>query len=294
MGIARGHSLLYSISNVTFFNICRIARERAKLSKQIVAGRSQNPVLDIDASWLLFVTNPVCSIQVQKIIEICLVFAKVGFDVVLICDGNNRHFSKRATTDRVFNKQKGNTNLYLHQCQYSRLIDKFNKDDTSNEEKDLILKETDILRKKIRTVEKQVTSQQYDSGDVFFKSLTEHISELTINDYGGNDGSITAVQAEFQADSVIASRTIKRYNDIVLCSDSDQAALCGHRCLSIKSFVYKKKNNNITLEPFKIFTTMYDNIKDIGSIIDLSLASESIKKPVYPLFDNLLCEKIGH
>jgi hypothetical protein len=66
------------------------------------------------------------------------------------------------------------------------------------------------------------------------------IQKLTDEEYGTKGGSIAVCQAVFQADSVMAYRMVNHDTDILLTSDSDQAALLGHECVSVKSYKFKQ------------------------------------------------------
>jgi hypothetical protein len=68
---------------------------------------------------------------------------------------------------------------------------------------------------------------------------------------------LVVIQAEFQADSVIAYRTMQKLNDIVFMQDSDLAALCGKECVSIgKHTVQESNGRNMNLLTWIYFLQM--------------------------------------
>jgi hypothetical protein len=91
--------------------------------------------------------------------------------------------------------------------------------------------------------------------------------------------------AKFQADLVIAYRTVNLLNDLAICSDSNQAAQTGHECICIKLFTLKEKNHKTELENIGIFCSSKSSLKKICDMINLPLDSPDIKIPKYPLFD---------
>jgi hypothetical protein len=59
------------------------------------------------------------------------------------------------------------------------------------------------------------------------------------------DNNIMCCQAIFQADSVVAGRMMSGHTDIIITSDSDQAALLGPACIAIKQYKYKPAKKKI-------------------------------------------------
>ena len=64
--------------------------------------------------------------------------------------------------------------------------------------------------------------------------------------------SLTYMVAEFQADSVLAYRTVNKMNDIVISSDSDQSVHTGPDCICIKGYNLKDKNNKTNLDQISL------------------------------------------
>ena len=75
----------------------------------------------------------------------------------------------------------------------------------------------------------------------FFYDLCSYIDGLAPQEFGTRNGKIYVVQAEFQADAVMAHRLVNKISDIALCADSDLAAMAGPDCISIKEINYNNK-----------------------------------------------------
>ena len=93
MGVKHAHKLTYSIEGLSLSRVELLAQARyleVKNNKKIKVKRMQQPTIDVDISWLY---RSKSNIQEENrlghVINICLVFARVGFCVVLVCDGKN-------------------------------------------------------------------------------------------------------------------------------------------------------------------------------------------------------------
>jgi hypothetical protein len=82
-------------------------------------------------------------------------------------------------------------------------------------------------------LEKKVDNADLDVGDSLFHCLIEESQKKR---EANPTNEIIVMQAEFQADSVIAYRTMQTLNDMAIMEDSDLAALCGEQCVSISKF----------------------------------------------------------
>ena len=69
-----------------------------------------------------------------------------------------------------------------------------------------------------------------DVGDELFEKIKYEVEVLTNEFTTFDTGNINLFQAEFQADSVLAYRSVRCLNDIVFSSDTDQSALVGSEC----------------------------------------------------------------
>ena len=115
--------------------------------------------------------------------------------------------------------------------------------------------------------------------------VKEQINKIKQETFENIDQFLTYMVAEYQADSVIAYRTNKMLNDIVVTSDSDQAVHTWEHCCCIKSFILKDKDNKTIIEDISIFCARHKTLETICDIINLPLNSPSIKLPKYPIID---------
>jgi rRNA-processing protein FCF1 len=88
-----------------------------------------------------------------------------------------------------------------------------------------------LISSKVTSLQGSVKKSKIDIGTASFVKIQEEVSKLSIKD------KIQVVQAEFKADSVLASAIENHDADIILSSDSDLAALLGKKCVSIKNSV---------------------------------------------------------
>jgi hypothetical protein len=102
-----------------------------------------------------------------------------------------------------------------------------------------------------------------------------------------NDNNITASQAIFQADSVMAYRIVNNISDILLTCDSDQAAILGTQCMCIKDYKYKEEKNSTKIENIEIFLADKSILERIMKTLHLPMESNRISKAKYPVFDGI-------
>ena len=112
MGIKCGHAATHSITGLSINQIFAIANQRSRTYHAVDIPPS-SPTIDIDASWVVrSKTSISANNKVGYLIRLSLCFAKAGFNVVIVCDGDARHHSKRATTSRIADSYR-NKILYL-------------------------------------------------------------------------------------------------------------------------------------------------------------------------------------
>lgn len=98
-----------------------------------------------------------------------------------------------------------------------------------------------------------------DVGQQFFEALEHNIIQIPVNDLGKKGGSIKVIQAEYQADSVLASRSVNKESDMIFSSDS------GPQCLGINLYNYSTGGKNSGLDSIEVFVadcSMLDVICD--------------------------------
>jgi hypothetical protein len=244
MGIKYAHQLTYGINQLSLKDLYKVAMKRMPVDNQNRCTR-QRPSIDIDCSLLIRTRgNNNIGLNTKYLLDFCRVHQLEGFDVMVVFDGNHRHHSKRSTIQRQSENDRKrieliiNKSILMHIVQQRRLLD-------SIEERDKLLEE-EVEVKKIRTIERCLQQTTIDVGDTLYKSFNSALQKRTNND------NICSCQAVFQVDSVMAGRVVSGQTDILVTSDSYQAALLGERCVCIKKFKFKagKKTTNRIIRYF--------------------------------------------
>ena len=118
------------------------------------------------------------------------------------------------------------------------------------------------MKKEVKALEKKISEAKIDVGLPLYNAICDSIETLSKEKNNENIKEVlTVMMAEFQADSVIANRTINHINDLVFSSASDQAVHTGSDCCCIRNFCMKEKNYKTTLESCSIFCSNEESIK---------------------------------
>jgi hypothetical protein len=191
--------------------------------------------------------------------------------VLIVCDGNRRHHSKKSTTKRIIESHK--LKREYHRLK-SALTSGLSLPDETNKIKD-----------RLKKLDKKISASSIDVGDKLFEETKMGIEKYS-NEKQRNKQLIqehlVVIQAEFQADSVIAYRMIHNISSLVLATDSDQAMHCGEACCCIKEYAISKNNS---LERMSIFVATYETLKKTLGCINLPVTSEQIVVPKYPFLN---------
>ena len=287
MGVDGSHrSFSYILSKITLDEIISIARYRAK-ERHNNKRPTNFPVLDIDASWIIRKLNGSFENRIGCLLRLSLVFVRLGFHIFIICDGEERHHSKRATSKRKADCYRNNIIFHSNRMRLSLLTKEYVEcqDITKKEE---LEKQINILKQKTDRIRNAMAKTDVNVGDDLYKSLQEEIKLLTSQEKGSRNGKIVVLQSEFQADSTIASRMNHQENDIVLCSDSDMCVLTGEDCLCIKAYKFKDKGfEGSNICDIDIFACWKSTIKKAIDSINLPSETSRLYVPPYPVFDNI-------
>ena len=284
MGIKCGHAATYSLKGLSLNQIYTIAKQRS-IAYHAESVAPPSPTIDIDASWLVRSKTSISpSNKIGHLMRVSICFVKAGFNVVIVCDGDSRHHSKRATTIRIADSYRNrilflkNQNRILHLYTTARVAGRSNTDDEKEE--------LQQLSKETKTLEKKLANIIYDTGNEFFTNILDKVTcfkASLVNCVGSGD--ITVIQAEQQADSCIAARANQYISHMIITADSDQAVLLGSRCVSIKS--YRLNNNDGTMDKFDIFCASKNTIDTIANYISLPLSPNNYIAAKYVLFDTI-------
>jgi hypothetical protein len=93
------------------------------------------------------------------------------------------------------------------------------------------------------------------------------------------------VQAEFQADSILAGCIEDHSADLFFSSDSDLAVLLGEKCISIKTFSFNDRYKVKTIKDFELFSPDLSTIQEI--VNHVGIADENLVYAKKPLFEGI-------
>jgi hypothetical protein len=96
-------------------------------------------------------------------------------------------------------------------------------------------------------------------------------------------GSIlSCCQSVYQADSIMAGRIVSGKSQILIRSDSDQAALLGPACICLKDWKFMSNKKNTTINELEIFMATNKTFENILSLLNIPLENNSnVIKPRY-------------
>jgi predicted DNA-binding protein YlxM (UPF0122 family) len=281
MGLKSGHKTNYKVVELLFSSIIFLAKHRSLRRLSDVGG----PIVDIDASWVVRrCGNMSYDMRVATLLQLCLLFVNSGCRVVIVFDGTTRHHSKRSTTKRTADCHRLKIDFHYNKCLLSSKV--LLARTAQDVEKDCILLDINKVKKVIKTIENKLSNEFIDVGEKLVLKVKEQINKIKTDHIENINDVLTCFVAEYQANTVIAYRTINQQNDIVVCSDSDQGILCGKECICINEYYLKKKDNITTLENISINCTSRKTLETISNVLNLPLTSPTIKFPQYPITDN--------
>jgi hypothetical protein len=286
MGIRGAHKLTDHIdrldSNQFVLIINRVYRQKRDDGLLGSSPRSC-PVVDLDASWIVRKLNCSNAARMGYIVRLSKILLRLGVDVAIICDGPLRHHSKRAKTHRdAIHKQNQIDYKALSLLQLMTNM-KSLEETTEYNEKNIIIAKKVAITNKLEKLRKKLNANFFDVGDSFYMNLCNeaHI----INNTNDITNTIIIIQNKFQADSLLAYRCINNQTDITFANDTDQAALCGAKCLSVKDFSITK--NNERLNNISIFSGCINTIHNIANYINLPNNNDSIAKATFSVFQGV-------
>jgi hypothetical protein len=156
----------------------------------------------------------------------------------------------------------------------------------SIDKRNKMLEEEKELQTKIKSLEIFLQRTLVDIGEEFPIKVHEAIMSLT------NTTKIIVTTALFQADAVMASNIINNKSEILLTSDSDQAAILGPKCISIKNFKIKETIDQTIIENIEIFVANKNVMEETISMLYLPNDSEKLVNARYPVFDDVDCPRV--
>lgn len=281
MGINGKHTLTHSLDNLSFVDVCAIVR---RLKEQNDPTNQRRITVDVDASWLVRMKSKMSdNDRVPYLIRFCKIWSDAGFEVFLVCDAESRHHSKRIRYQRFGDGSRNKLRIRQNRRRLHDLAKESASLTITVEEKSRLMQEFVTLNDEQKRLERTI-EDIFDVGDLFYNTKIQKLNRET-----SANGTINVLQAEFQADSLLAYRLNHGLSDIMICADSDQAALCGNRCFAIKQFKFIEgnKNRSSSVNNISIFTTSWNNIERIKCYLPND-SKYITKKSNTPVFENRL------
>jgi hypothetical protein len=130
MGINGAHTLTYSIKCVSVQQLYSIGIYLYNKNHSAIIKRP--PTIYIDASWVIRQCN-MEACRVGYLIRMCNLLVTNGFCIVIVCDGAECHYSKRATTKRLAESFKNRIKLNRSNTFLMGLLDKKTRTDSLQE-----------------------------------------------------------------------------------------------------------------------------------------------------------------
>jgi hypothetical protein len=274
MGIQGAHSLTYFVQKITLQQLYSIALLLYHKRSHVIP---RMPTIYVDASWI--VRSCTVDDRVSYLVRLSSFLVESGFRIVIVCDGSSRHHSKRSTIKRVAESYNARICLHRNNTFLMNLLNKQNVSD-SIEERDRLNEAITTNSAKVSTLQNKVKRSGIDVGADLFCQLSDSITKLKLN-----VNQLSVVQAEFQADSVLAGSLFNHDADLVLTADSDMAALVGGNCYGIKSFKFIDRSRTRSLKDIEIFSS---DLSSINSIVNgCSIPNTNIVLAKKPIFEGI-------
>lgn len=271
MGITGAHELSHSVKGLSIqevYSVCMYIRLQQRITTQ--------PTIDLDASLIYRSSKLSVDNRMRQIIDICCQLSSVGFLVVVVCDGAVRHHTKRASVQRQAILFSQKVKSYLLQLKLMSILDE-RKGITDEALKLQLEGEETIISSDLKALERKIQYSSVDVGQQFYESLLKHVNNIPAADLGKKSGNVSVIQAEYQADSVLAYRRVNKFSDVVFSSDSDLLAHSGELCLGIKSFNSILRGKKAGFDNIELFTADEKMLGNIISALHKSPDSSDIK-----------------
>lgn len=221
MGITGAHELSYLVSGLSLqdiYSICSFVRQQQQLDIQ--------PTIDLDASLLYRSSKLSVDNRMAQLVDMSCLLACIGFSVFIICDGAEQHHTKRASVERQSTSFVNKVKSYLLKVQLMSITER-KCSATEAAEKVALATEENKVCNDIKKYDKKLEHASVDVGQDFFRSMETNIPEANL---GKKKGKVSVLQAEYQADLLLAYRRVNYISDVEFSCDSDLLAHAGAMC----------------------------------------------------------------
>ena len=201
--------------------------------------------IDVDGNglaWTMFHGSKVKSFHqlLHSMAEFLMKIAfSGGFVITIIVDGDDRPDCKRDSWSRRKSKELDEVNRVFCRMKSMSLYQKVKSANATEEER----REYEEFRKAAKAFESKCSRSNFKIPNDFHIQLSQQLMSLGACIQNENGGYVveTVLKAKFQADSVIAQRSISNKSDFVMSKDSDFPVLIGKDCILLTN-IYEKKN----------------------------------------------------
>ena len=212
--------------------------------------------IDVDGNLLFYQIQGSGGKSIEMIVqEMALLLKQIahsgGFIVTIVMDGDARPDCKRASWERRKEASLAKINRMYCRFKVIELSSRLENEAMNQEKRKETETELRLFNQAAASFEKKCGQVGISNNfcDLLMRRLRLNGS-LKINENGGFVSS-QILKARFQADYVIAVRSVENKNDFIYSSDSDFAALLGNDCVLIDEvknrgsrLMKKKKNKN--------------------------------------------------
>ena len=254
---------------------------------------NQQLVIDVDCNWVACylggTKTPTNAPSATA--DFLEVLSNYGFIVNPICDGQSRHFTKRASIDRVANREKCKIDAFESRYSLLNIIQQINNEVDAAKKEELQKKRDDLI-KRIKSLENKC--KNIGLSPTFASDLMNELEVRGSHNVNDNHGIVECVKIGlFQADSVIAKRAVQSKSHLIISSDTDFFTMIGQKCILVRGFKLERgkggHRNNIdmmklvNLELGVCSKTMMEVV--VGSFNREENKNIAIKKAEYPVLD---------
>ena len=200
--------------------------------------------IDIDGNLLFYQIQKSGGKPFELIVgEMALLLKQIahsgGFVVTIVMDGDNRPDCKRASLNRRKDVSLVKINRMYCRFKVMELSSRLEKEAMDENTRNEIKNELHDFNEAAKSLEKKC--ERVAIRDDFCDLLIHRLSLNNATKMNENGGYVSSkiLKARFQADYVIALRSLEKKTDFIYSSDSDFAALLGNDCILIDQVVNK-------------------------------------------------------
>ena len=194
--------------------------------------------IDVDGNLLFYQLQGNGGKTMKRLVsEMALLLRQIahsgGFIVTIVMDGDARPDCKRASWDRRKDTSLSKINRMYCRFKVLELSSRLEKEAMNENQRNEIKRELHAFNEAAKSLEKQCGRVSISKNFCDLLLICLRLNKgMKMNENGGYVSS-KIIRAKFQADYVIALRSLEKKNDFIYSSDSDFAVLLGDECVLI-------------------------------------------------------------